>query len=102
VRFLAPSVLLGVLLAASAAGAEPPAREARSLRSLAAAEADRVRFGITTPWTSRSFGPRLGFGVGWSLPQRWYDADGQLLTERSLLNPGDDLERSGLYFSLRF
>jgi hypothetical protein len=102
VRFLPSSLVLGVLLAAAAAAADPPPREARSLQSLAAAEADRVRFGITAPWTSKSFGPRLGIGVGWSLPQRWYDADGQLLTERSLLNPGEDLERSGLYFSLRF
>jgi len=51
---------------------------------------------------SKRFGGHLGIGVGWSLPQRWYDADGQLLTERSLLNPGDDLERSGLYLALRF
>jgi hypothetical protein len=102
VRLLPPALVLGVLLGAFAASAEPPAREPRSLRALAAAEADRVRFGINATWISRSFGRRLGFGVGWTLPQRWYDADGQLLTERSLLNPGDDLERSGLYFALRF
>ena len=95
------SFVLAVLLGAFAASAEPPA-DARSLRRLAAAEADRVRFGITSPWTWQRFGRRLGFGVGWSLPQRWYDADGQLLTERSLLHPGDDLERSGLYLALRF
>jgi hypothetical protein len=47
-------------------------------------------------------GRRLGLGVGWTLPQRWYDADGQLLTERALLVPGDDLERSGFYLALRF
>jgi hypothetical protein len=102
VRILGPILVFGVLLGALAASAEPPVREARSLRGLAAAEADRVRFGITAPWMSKGFGRRLGFGVGWSLPQRWYDADGQLLTERSLLNPGDDLERSGLYFAVRF
>jgi hypothetical protein len=100
VRSLGWILVFGVLLGACAASAEPPAREARSLRSLAAAEADRIRFGITTPW--KTFGSRLNFGVGWSLPQRWYDTDGQLLTERSLLHPGDDLERSGLYFAVRF
>jgi hypothetical protein len=94
--------VLGVLLGACAASAEPPVPEPHSVRGLAAAEADRVRFGINAPWLSSSFGRRIGVGIGWTLPQRWYDADGQLLTERSLLNPGDDLERSGLYFALRF
>ena len=48
------------------------------------------------------FGRHVGLGLAWTLPQRWYDADGELLTERSLLHPGDDLERSGFYFALRF
>ena len=98
-RFLAPVLLLGLLLVSAASHADPAAPARRKLIS---EEADRLRFGITTHWSPKRLGRHLGLGLGWSLPQRWYDADGQLLTERSLLNPGDDLERSGLYLALRF
>jgi hypothetical protein len=102
-RSVASLLLLGVLLAAAASHAQPPrAPEAPSRRRLVAEHVDRLRFGITTHLDSKRLGRHLGLGFGWSLPQRWYDADGQLLTERSLLNPGDDLERSGLYVALRF
>jgi len=99
-RRLAPMLLLGLLLAGAAAYAEPPAPD--QPRPGPSDEVDRLRFGITTPWSAKRLGLRFHLGLGWSLPQRWYDADGQLLTERSLLNPGDDLERSGFYLALRF
>ena len=99
-RFLAPALLVGSLLLAAASHADPAVPQPR--RNLLAEEVDRLRFGITAPWRAKRLGTRLWLGVGWSLPQRWYDTDGQLLTERSLLNPGHDLERSGLYLSLRF
>ena len=99
-RRLAPLLLLGFLLVSAASHADPSAPAAR--RKLVSEEADRRPFGITTHWSPKRLGRHLGLGLGWSLPQRWYDADGQLLTERSLLNPGDDLERSGLYLALRF
>jgi hypothetical protein len=102
-RPVASLLLLGVLLVSAASHAEPgKAPEAPGGRRLIAEQVDRLRFGITTHLNSKRLGRHLGLGFGWSLPQRWYDADGQLLTERSLLNPGDDLERSGLYLSLRF
>ena len=93
-------LLLGFLLVSAASHADPVAPAPR--RNRIAEEADRLRFGITAQWSSKRFGRYLELGLGWSLPQRWYDTDGQLLTERSLLNPGDDLERSGLYLALRF
>jgi hypothetical protein len=99
-RLLAPARLLGVLMLSAASHAEPAAPPVR--RKLVAEEVDRLRFGITTHWHPKRLGGRLWLGLGWSLPQRWYDTDGQLLTERSLLNPGDDLERSGFYLALRF
>jgi hypothetical protein len=99
-RFLAPLLLLGVLLGSTPSHADP--QTPKSLRKAASDEVDRLRFGITKNWSPRRLGRHIGFGVGWSLPQRWYDTDGQLLTERSLLHPGDDLERSGLYLALRF
>ena len=99
-RALAAVLLLGFVLLSAASHAEPAAPPAR--RKSIAEEADRLRFGITTPWHAKRLGGRLWLGVGWSLPQRWYDTDGQLLTERSLLNPGHDLERSGFYLALRF
>ena len=99
-RFLAPVLLLGFLLVSAASHADPVAPAPS--RRLISEQADRLRFGITTQWSSKRLGRYLELGLGWSLPQRWYDADGQLLTERSLLNPGDDLERSGLYLALRF
>jgi hypothetical protein len=99
-RFLAPALLVGLLLSSAASHADPAAPAPR--RNRVAEEVDRLRFGIDAHWHPKRLGGRLWLGLGWSLPQRWYDTDGQLLTERSLLNPGDDLERSGLYLSLRF
>ena len=98
-RLLAPVLLLGFLLVSAASHADPAAPAGRKRVS---EEADRLCFGITAHWSPKRLGRHFGLGLGWSLPQRWYDADGQLLTERSLLNPGDDLERSGLYLALRF
>lgn len=63
---------------------------------------DRFHVGAETHWSADSFDDRIGLGLGWRVPRRWYDADGALLTERSLLHPGRDLERPGLYFALRF
>jgi hypothetical protein len=63
---------------------------------------DRFAVGAETHWRPGTFDDRLGLGLGWRVPQRWYDADGMLLTERSLLHPGRDLERPGLYLALRF
>ena len=99
-RSLAPALLLGSLLLAAASHADPASPPPR--RNLVAEEVDRLRFGITTHLHPKRLGGRLWLGLGWSLPQRWYDVDGQLLTERSLLNPGDDLERTGLYLALHF
>jgi hypothetical protein len=100
-RFLRPALLLCLLLASGASHADPAQAPARA-QTARDDEPDHMRFGITSPWSPKRLGRHFGLGVGWSLPQRWYDTDGQLLTERSLLNPGDDLERSGFYFSLRF
>ena len=101
-RSVAPLLLLGFLLVSAPSHADPGQTREAPLRSKLAEQADRLRFGITAAWSPKRLGRHLGLGVGWSLPQRWYDADGQLLTERSLLNPGDDLERSGLYLAVRF
>jgi hypothetical protein len=98
-RLFASCVSLSLLLSSGAAYADPP-RQAP--QRLAVVDPDRVRVGAALHWLPEGLGRRLGLGVGWSLPQRWYDTDGQLLTERSLLTPGDDLERSGLYLALRF
>ena len=100
-RFLAPVLLLGLLLASGASHADPAKLPARG-QTAGSDEPDQMRFGISTPWSPKLLGRHFGLGLGWSLPQRWYDTDGQLLTERSLLNPGDDLERSGFYLALRF
>jgi hypothetical protein len=100
-RLLALVPLLCALWVPALAHADSERRPVSAGQRLAREEVDRLRFGITSQWTSKRW-RHLGLGVGWSLPQRWYDADGQLLTERSLLNPGDDLERTGLYFGLRF
>jgi hypothetical protein len=99
-RIFASALLASLLLVGAAAYAEPPAATAKPRLNIDTV--DRLRFGITNALRWKRLGRRLGLGIGWSLPQRWYDTDGQLLTERSLLNPGDDLERSGLYFALRF
>jgi hypothetical protein len=70
-------------------------------RPLTAGDPSGVHFGTALRWTTERLGRHVGLGVGWTLPQRWYDVDGQLLTERSLLTPGGDLERSGFYLALR-
>jgi len=40
-------------------------------RKLISEQADRLRFGITTHWSSKRLGRYLELGLGWSLPQRW-------------------------------
>jgi hypothetical protein len=104
-RFLA-NIVLGLALVGGlpvAAAADPePEGDAPVSVDLEEESAHRLRVGTEVRWCPAQLGRRVGLGLGWSLPQRWYDADGQLLTERSLLNPGEDLERSGFYFALRF
>ena len=99
-RFLVRVLVLSFALASAAAHADPvtPAGP----RQVGAEDSTPTRFGAALRWTPERLGRRIGLGLGWTLPQRWYDVDGQLLTERSLLHPGDDLERSGLYLALRF
>jgi hypothetical protein len=99
-RRFGPVVVLGVLLACTPCFADPAPREAQ--RRPAAEDGDRLRLGARPEWSTAGLGRRFGLGLSWRLPQRWYDADGQLLTERSLLSPGEDLERSGLYLAVRF
>jgi len=99
-RFLCPVLMLYFALASATAHADPVTPRAK--RQLLAEEFSRVRFGAALHWTPERLGRHIGLGLGWTLPQRWYDVDGQLLTERSLLHPGGDLERSGLYLALRF
>ena len=99
-RFLVSAVVLILGLAGSAAKAdpaEPPARQPAVVE-----DAGRLGLGVTPQWTPARLGRHIRIGLGFVVPQRWYDVDGQLLTERSLLHPGDDLERSGLYLALRF
>jgi hypothetical protein len=98
-RSLRPVLLLCLLLVAGAAYAADPSDETEQPSG---EELDRLRFGISAAFSPKLLGSRFDLGLGWTLPQRWYDADGELLTERSLLNPGDDLERSGFYLALRF
>ena len=99
-RFLGSVLMLYFALASATAHADPvmPATP----RQLLADEFSRVRLGAALHWIPERLGRRVGLGLGWTLPQRWYDVDGQLLTGRSLLNPGADLERSGLYLAVRF
>jgi hypothetical protein len=99
-RRFGPILVLGVLLASAPCFADPALRAAQ--RRPASEEADRLRLGARPEWSPGGLGRRIGLGLSWRLPQRWYDADGQLLTERSLLSPGEDLERSGLYLAVRF
>lgn len=91
---------LGVLLPFGAA-AEPAAEEGVASHTAREA-ATRVRVGAAQHWRLARFHERVALGVGWSVPRRLYDADGRLLTERSLLFDGRDLERPGLYVALRF
>jgi len=102
-RFLASIAMAWLLLVGAppaSAGSEERSIETEGKASDSGAE--RIRVGARPHWTPASLGRRAGVGLGWMLPQRWYDADGALLTERSLLNPGCDLERPGFYLALRF
>ena len=98
-RFLVRVLVLSFVLL-SAAHADPSVLAAP--RKLSGEESARMRLGAALHWAPERLGRRIGLGLGWTLPQRWYDVDGQLLTERSLLTPGDDIERSGLYLAFRF
>jgi hypothetical protein len=62
----------------------------------------RIQVGAAEHWSPARFQDRVSLGLGWSVPRRLYDAHGRLLNERSLLFPGRDLERTGLYLALRF
>ena len=99
-RFLGPVLLLSLGLLSPAAHADPAQLAPPQRQS--ADEAAAARVGAALQWVPERLGRHIGLGLGWTLPQRWYDADGQLLTERSLLHPGGDLERSGFYLALRF
>ena len=99
-RFLGPALVLSLALLSSAAGADPALLAAP--RRVSADESVGVRLGAALHWLPERLGRHVGLGLAWTVPQRWYDVDGQLLTERSLLHPGDDLERSGFYLALRF
>jgi hypothetical protein len=92
------ALVLAVALLPDVALADPP----RPSEAGVGAAVDRFHVGADTHWTPDRFADRLGLGLGWRVPRRWYDADGVLLTERSLLDPGRDLERPGLYLALKF
>ena len=94
------ALILALLLIPQLAFADP----AQGFRGAfaEAASAGRIQVGAAQHWSPARFQNRLSLGLGWSVPRRLYDADGQLLTERSLLFPGRDLERTGLYLALRF
>jgi hypothetical protein len=100
-RCLAALVLV-VALQPDVALADPPRPSEPKGEAGVAAAVDRFHVGADTHWTPDRFEDRLGLGLGWRVPRRWYDADGALLTERSLLDPGRDLERPGLYLALKF
>ena len=99
-RFLAAAALAALLGMPGPATADPAA--ARRAGPVVGTAGDRFHVGADTHWSPDSFDDRVGLGLGWRVPRRWYDADGALLTERSLLHPGHDLERPGLYLALRF
>ena len=94
--------MLAVLLRPDVAFADPPRAAEPPWAAGLAAQVDRFHVGADTHWSPARFAERLGLGLGWRVPRRWYDADGALLTERSLLHPGRDLERSGFYLALKF
>ena len=100
-RFLAAAALVLTLLP-NVTLADPARSASNARRAASPAGTDRLRIGAETHWSPRRFEEHLGVGLGWVVPRRWYDADGALLTERSLLHPGQDLERPGLYLALRF
>ena len=100
-RSVAAALLVVAILLPELARSDPP-RAPDPEAGLASSAVDRFHVGADTHWSPDRFDERLGLGLGWRVPRRWYDADGVLLTERSLLHPGRDLERPGLYFALRF
>lgn len=101
-RWVAALSVLALLLAPALAGADPEDELAGAPAASLSSQVDRFHVGADTHWSADSLDDRLGLGLGWRVPRRWYDADGALLTERSLLHPGRDLERPGLYVALRF
>jgi len=102
-RFLAGFAIAWLLFVgaapASAGPGEPASEERQGGPDLGLV---RMHVGAQPHWTSAALGRRAGVALGWMLPQRWYDADGMLLTERWLVNPGCDVERPGFYLALRF
>jgi hypothetical protein len=101
-RVVAGAVLVALMLTPALAFADPAPERAGAPAAAASGQVDRFHVGADTHWSADSFDDRVGLGLGWRVPRRWYDADGALLTERSLLHPGRDLERPGLYLALRF
>jgi hypothetical protein len=101
-RSVAAAALVVLVLMPELALADPAHRLRASPAACVPGEVDRFHVGADTHWSPDSFDDRLALGLGWRVPRRWYDADGVLLTERSLLHPGRDLERPGLYLALRF
>ncbi len=91
---------LSILLLPAAVSADPAGDEQRPRRG--APLESRARVGSEMHWAPGTLGRRVGVGLGWFVPQRWYDVDGALLTERALRGPGSDLERPGFYLALRF
>jgi hypothetical protein len=96
------ALVLAVVMQPTVASADPPRPTGPKWAASSVAAVDRFQVGADTHWTPARFEERLGLGLGWRVPRRWYDADGALLTERSLFDPGRDLERPGLYLALRF
>jgi hypothetical protein len=99
-RWVAAAALVVLVLMPGLALADPASAGDRDAPTHSGV--DRFQVGAEAHWSADSFDDRLGLGLGWRVPRRWYDADGALLTERSLLDPGYDLERPGLYLALRF
>jgi hypothetical protein len=101
-RCLAAAALVVGVLMPELAAADPASGLRADPLAPVPGGVDRFHVGADTHWSPDSFDDRLALGLGWRVPRRWYDADGALLTERSLLHPGRDLERPGLYLALRF
>jgi hypothetical protein len=70
-RFLVPALMLSLTLAGAAAHADPVAPGAP--RTFTADDFSQVRFGAVLHWAPERLGRRVGLGLGWTLPQRWYD-----------------------------
>jgi hypothetical protein len=103
-RSVAAAALVVLVLMPELAIADPEHGLRAGPAAVVSDEVDRFHVGAERHWTPGAFEDwlGLGLGLGWRVPRRWYDADGALLTERSLLHPGRDLERPGLYLALRF